>query len=90
MHPSQNPVWQCALNEANAAPRCGARTRSGQPCQSPAMKNGRCRMHGGTSLSGRNHGRYRHGLHTQSAKANRAHIRDLIHSARDTMAGMTV
>jgi hypothetical protein len=31
------------------APRCGARTRRGSPCQSPAMKNGRCRMHGGTA-----------------------------------------
>ena len=29
--------------------RCGAKTRSGLPCKSPAMKNGRCRMHGGTS-----------------------------------------
>jgi hypothetical protein len=29
------------------APRCRARTRRGSPCQSPAMKNGRCRMHGG-------------------------------------------
>ena len=29
--------------------RCEARTRSGQPCQSGAMTNGRCRMHGGPS-----------------------------------------
>lgn len=29
--------------------RCGAKTRSGQPCQSQAMTNGRCRMHGGSS-----------------------------------------
>lgn len=29
--------------------RCGAKTRSGTPCQSQAMENGRCRMHGGTS-----------------------------------------
>ena len=28
-------------------PRCRARTRRGTECQSPAMKNGRCRMHGG-------------------------------------------
>ena len=28
--------------------RCGARTRS-SPCRSPAMPNGRCRMHGGGS-----------------------------------------
>ena len=29
------------------SPRCRARTRAGTPCQSPAMPNGRCRMHGG-------------------------------------------
>ena len=33
----------------NLAPRCGARTRAGCPCRGPAMKNGRCRMHGGAS-----------------------------------------
>jgi hypothetical protein len=31
--------------------RCGARTRSGSRCRSPAMPNGRCRMHGGPSLA---------------------------------------
>ncbi|MGA7383892.1 MAG: HGGxSTG domain-containing protein [Methylocella sp.] len=31
------------------SPRCGARTRSGTPCQSPAMANGWCRIHGGKS-----------------------------------------
>ena len=31
------------------SPRCGARTRNGSECQSPAMPNGRCRMHGGKS-----------------------------------------
>ena len=29
--------------------RCGARTRNGKPCRSPAMPNGRRRMHGGLS-----------------------------------------
>jgi hypothetical protein len=29
-----------------------ARTRSGNPCQSPATKKGRCRFHGGASGSG--------------------------------------
>lgn len=28
---------------------CGAKTRSGSPCKSKAMTNGRCRMHGGKS-----------------------------------------
>lgn len=29
--------------------RCGAKTRSGEPCKNYAMENGRCRMHGGKS-----------------------------------------
>jgi len=36
-----------------AAPRCGAHTRSGEPCRQPAMRNGRCRMHGGLSTGRR-------------------------------------
>jgi hypothetical protein len=35
------------------APRCGARTRRGTECKSPAMPNGRCRMHGGKSTGPR-------------------------------------
>jgi len=35
------------------APRCGARTRRQTPCRGPAMKNGRCRMHGGLSTGPR-------------------------------------
>jgi hypothetical protein len=31
------------------SPRCGAPTRRGSSCRSPAMRNGRCRMHGGMS-----------------------------------------
>ncbi len=37
----------------NLAPRCGAKTRAGCPCQAPAMTNGRCRMHGGLSTGPR-------------------------------------
>ena len=29
--------------------KCGAKTRSGAPCQNNAMANGRCRFHGGKS-----------------------------------------
>src|SRR5438128_2068606 len=31
---------------------CGAKKRNGEPCQGPAMRNGRCRLHGGKSLGG--------------------------------------
>ena len=34
-----------ALLKANAAPRCGARSkRTGQPCRGAAMPNGRCKL----------------------------------------------
>lgn len=36
------------------APRCGASTRAGTPCQAPAMRTKRrCRMHGGRSTGPR-------------------------------------
>lgn len=31
---------------------CGAKRRNGEPCKAPAMKNGRCRIHGGKTPSG--------------------------------------
>ena len=53
-------------NPANS-PRCGAKTRAGPSCRQPAMKNGRCRLHGGMSPGaprGERNGNYRHGLRT--------------------------
>jgi hypothetical protein len=39
---------------ANAAPRCGARSkRTGKPCRAAAMPNGRCKVHGGKSTGPR-------------------------------------
>jgi hypothetical protein len=43
-----------ALLKANAAPRCGARSkRTGKPCLGAAMPNGRCKFHGGKSTGPR-------------------------------------
>src|ERR1700683_5095242 len=33
--------------DPSKAPRCGAKTRKRTACMAPAMKNGRCRLHGG-------------------------------------------
>jgi len=41
--------------------QCGAKTRSGKPCASKAMENGRCRMHGGKSLKGAEHPNFKTG-----------------------------
>jgi len=65
------------------APRCGARTRAGGCCRQPAMKNGRCRMHGGLSTGPRTpaglarsrRARWKHGIYS-------AEIRALLRAAR--------
>lgn len=43
---ANNPVEPEQLRQH---PRCLALTRRGTECQSPAMPNGRCRLHGGKS-----------------------------------------
>ena len=69
-----------------ASPRCGARTRFGSACRSPAV-NGkkRCRMHGGAKGSGAPRGNtnaLKHGAYTGEALQRRAEMRDLIREAR--------
>ena len=66
--------------------RCGAKTRAGHPCGRYAMKNGRCRMHGGLSTGprtpeGRERARlagWKHGRCTNEAKAQRRTNRELL------------
>ena len=60
--------------------RCGARTRSGLQCQSPAMANGRCRMHGGGSPGAPtgNKNALKHGRYTGNAIEGRRHFSALI------------
>ena len=57
---------------------CGAKTRAGDRCKQPAMKNGRCRLHGGKSLSGIQHGRYKHGRYTRKALEERRQLNSLL------------
>ncbi len=60
--------------------RCGARTRNGSRCQSSAMPNGRCRLHGGTSpgAPAGNKNALKHGRYTAEAIARRREISALI------------
>ena len=49
---------------------CNAKTRSGTPCKRfPVAAKARCRLHGGLSLSGKNHWNYKHGNCTKTARA---------------------
>lgn len=76
-------------DQALAAPRCGARTRKGTPCQSPAVTGRkRCRMHGGAERSGApkgNRNALKSGLYTKDAIEARRAVRALLKSGRQLL-----
>jgi hypothetical protein len=81
-----------ALLKGNAAPRCGARSkRTGNPCRGPAMRNGRCKLHGGKSrgprtpegLARSRRANWKHGHFSREAKAERSRLRAAILALRD-------
>jgi hypothetical protein len=59
------------------APRCNAKTRTGQRCRSPAAHGGpKCWIHArGYGPRGEQNGAHRHGNRTQRAKALRKEVR---------------
>jgi hypothetical protein len=65
------------------APRCGAKTRRGTLCMAPAMKNGRCRLHGGCStgpktpegLARSQKANWKHGRCSEKARADSRTVR---------------
>jgi hypothetical protein len=69
-----------------ASLRCGARTREGHPCRSPAVRGGmRCRMHGGGAAPGAlpgNKNALTHGLYTRDALGERRQVQDLMRKSR--------
>ena len=72
------------------APRCGARTRAGIACLQPAMRNGRCRLHGGHSTGPRTEeglrrlraARTKHGFWDQESRAFRRSFAELLAMGR--------
>ena len=96
--PKQSGTWGWLKNgnptgDPSTAPRCGAKTRQGKPCQAPAMHNGRCRMHGGASTGPRTpeglarsrRARWKHGLYSAEAKAEARFFRQRITEAEDLL-----
>jgi hypothetical protein len=75
-----------------ASPRCGAKTRSGGACRSPAVHGKtRCRMHGGAPGSGApkaNQNARKHGLFTRDAIAERKQVRILLGESRKLLGEM--
>ena len=70
-------------------PRCGAKTRSGHLCGHYAMKNGRCRFHGGKSTGAKKpHRPIKHGFYTKEAIADNKYIRKLIEESEQSIADL--
>jgi hypothetical protein len=75
---------------ANQTPRCGAKRRDGGSCLGAAMRNGRCRMHGGASTGPRTpEGRakarqavLKHGYYSAESKAARREARQQVRLLR--------
>jgi hypothetical protein len=70
--------------------RCGAKTRGGSPCQSPAVRGRRrCRMHGGSQGSGapegKRNGRYNGGMFTKDAIQDRRELAGWLALVRATV-----
>ena len=78
---------------------CGAKSRSNehQPCRLPAMKNGRCRFHGGLStgaktpegkqqqkLAGKTSS-WKHGYYSAEAIKERSSVRQMQQESRDLL-----
>jgi uncharacterized protein YjcR len=70
------------------SPRCEAKTRSGKLCRSPAMANGRCRMHGGPSPGAPkgNQNAFRHGRYSALCVQERRRVAALIREMQEIAA----
>jgi hypothetical protein len=79
-NPRNNPMQ----SHSQPGKPCGARTRAGTPCPTPAMPNGRCRMHGGLSPGPPKGSRnaLKHGRHSAAEIARRREIGALIRRMR--------
>jgi hypothetical protein len=84
-YPNAEPV---RLRQAR---RCGARTRSGQPCRAPAVRGRpRCRKHGcgqgSGAPEGERNGNFRHGRYTKESRALRQMVREVNELLAKTLA----
>jgi hypothetical protein len=73
--------------------RCGARNRRGTACGSPAMLNGRCRLHGGLSTGPKTaegierirRAKTKHGHYSAAAIAERKRFRESFKDCREVI-----
>ena len=83
--------------DPSTAPRCGAKTRMGTRCKGPAMRNGRCRMHGGASTGPRTRAglarsrqaNSKHGRYSDKAKLEAKLLHKLLRECRERCREIT-
>ena len=71
-----------------ARPRCGARTRSGLSCRSPAVRAGKgaaCWRGQGFGRARGNKNALKHGAYTREALERRAQMRALVREVREVL-----
>ena len=87
--------WNPGPHPRNTGPmmaslRCGARTRRGSACRSPATRDkARCRMHGGAKGSGAplgNRNAWKHGRYATAIMAERKRFREFYTRMGDGLA----
>ena len=100
--PAGKKVFTGRRGDPMKAPRCGAKTRQGNPCRRAAElnpwtgKRSRCRLHGGLSSGPRtSEGKariaaaaFRHGRYTSSAKRFRADLQVKLEALKRDREGM--
>ncbi|MCP3679709.1 MAG: hypothetical protein GY782_05365 [Gammaproteobacteria bacterium] len=78
----------------HSVPRCTAKSkRTGNLCRQPAMKNGKCRFHGGKSTSAktvegkrrRDTARLTHGYYSKESKEERRQMRTALNMMCDAL-----
>jgi glucans biosynthesis protein len=79
-----NQTVETRLQNLRQAPRCGAKTRAGPPCQCPALRGrSQCRIHGGLSPGaprGARNGNFKDGAWTAESIEERRWLRSLVRS----------
>src|SRR5690349_20658737 len=77
-YPMEDPP-KMLFGTLHFADRCGAKTRGGGRCQNmPRQIGGRCRMHGGNSLRGPEHPRYKEGKYSKYKPVEPMELEELL------------
>ena len=100
MEKESTPLFEPSLRggvkpfDLSTLPKCGAKPRSGKPCQRYGnKKNGRCRLHGGRSTGAKNqkgtrNSSFKTGYYTQEAVQQRREVAELIRECRELCSSL--